>query len=46
MKQSAVGAEFVVMELTGGARGGGGFFLVWEDFGRIFDHSFPACAFF
>ena len=23
----------------------GGFFLACEDFGRIFDHSFPACAF-
>ena len=25
---------------------GGGFFLVCEDFGRMFDNSFPACAFF
>ena len=25
--------------------GGGGFFLDCEDFGRMFDHSFPACAF-
>ena len=24
----------------------GGFFLVCEDFGRVFDNSFPACAFF
>ena len=24
----------------------GGFFLACEDFGRMFDHSFPACAFF
>ena len=24
----------------------GGFFFACEDFGRIFDHSFPACAFF
>ena len=23
-----------------------GFFLAWEDLGRMFDHSFPACAFF
>ena len=22
----------------------GGFFLACEDFGRVFDHSFPACA--
>ena len=26
--------------------GGGGFFLACEDFGRMFDNSFPACAFF
>ena len=26
--------------------GGGGFFLACEDFGRMFDHSFPACALF
>ena len=26
--------------------GSGGFFLVCDDFGRMFDHSFPACAFF
>ena len=25
--------------------GGGGFFLACEDFGRMFDQSFPACAF-
>ena len=25
---------------------GGGFFLACEDFGRMFDNSFPACAFF
>ena len=25
---------------------GGGFFLACKDFGRMFDHSFPACAFF
>ena len=24
----------------------GGFFLACEDFGRMFDHSFPVCAFF
>ena len=34
--------------ITGGGSGGGGdsgsFFLACEDFGRIFDHSFPACA--
>ena len=29
-----------------GGIGGSGFFLVCEDFGRMFDHSFPACAFF
>ena len=27
-------------------RCGGGLFLACEDFGRIFDHLFPACAFF
>ena len=26
--------------------GGGGFFLACEDFGRMFDNSFSACAFF
>ena len=26
--------------------GGGGFFLTCEDLGRMFDTSFPACAFF
>ena len=26
--------------------GGGGFFFACEDFGRMFDNSFPACAFF
>ena len=25
---------------------GGGFFLACQDFGRMFDNSFPACAFF
>ena len=30
----------------GGGGGGGGLFLVCEDFGRMFDNSFPACAFF
>ena len=25
---------------------GRGLFLACEDFGRMFDHSFPACAFF
>ena len=25
--------------------GGGGFFLICGDLGRIFDHSFPVCAF-
>ena len=30
----------------GGGGGGGGFFLSCEDLGRMFDHSFPACAFF
>ena len=29
-----------------GSGGGGGFFLACEDFGRMFDISFPACAFF
>ena len=28
-----------------GDSGGGGFFLACEDFGRMFDNSFPACAF-
>ena len=32
----------------GGGDGGdgGGFFLACEDFGRMFDNSFPACALF
>ena len=25
---------------------GGGFFLTCDDFGRMFEHSFPACTFF
>ena len=29
-----------------GGGNGGGFFLAFEDFGRMFDHSFPACVFF
>ena len=36
--------------VAGGAAGaggaGGGFFLACEDFGRMFDDSFPACDFF
>ena len=28
-----------------GGGGGGGFFLACENFGRMFDHSFPACDF-
>ena len=31
---------------SGGGGSGGGIFLVCEDFGRMFDHSFPACSFF
>ena len=34
-----------IMTCYGGG-GGGGFFLACEDFGRMFDHSFPVCAFF
>ena len=26
--------------------GGGGFFLVHEDLGKMFNHSFPVCNFF
>ena len=29
-----------------GVGGGGGIVLACEDFGRMFDHSFPVCAFF
>ena len=29
-----------------GGSGGGGFFLAGEDFGRMFNHSFPVCIFF
>ena len=28
-----------------GGSGGGGFFLACGNLGRMFDHSFPACAF-
>ena len=35
-----------VVVVGGGGSGGGGFFLACEDFGRMFDHSFPACTFF
>ena len=31
---------------AGGGGSGGGFFLACEDLGRMFDHSFSACAFF
>ena len=31
---------------VGGVGGVGGFFLAAKDFGRLFDHSFPACVFF
>ena len=31
---------------TSGSGGGGGFFLACEDFGRMFNDPFPACAFF
>ena len=31
---------------TTGGGDGGGFFLVGEDFGRMFDHSFPPVLFF
>ena len=30
----------------GGDGSGGGSFLACEDFGNMFDHSFPACALF
>ena len=33
-------------KLLVGAVLGGGFFLACEDFGRMFDHSFPVCTFF
>ena len=36
--------EKIEEDLTDG--GGGGFFIACEDFARIFDNSFPACAFF
>ena len=35
-----------IVNAGGGGGGGGGLFLVCEDFGRMFDNSFPACAFF
>ena len=34
----------VILYVSGG--GGGGFFFACEDVGRMFDNSFPACAFF
>ena len=34
------------VSLIGIGGGGGGFFLPCEYFGRMFDHSFPACDFF
>ena len=36
--------SFVVIQLQFGG-GGGGFFRACEDFGRMFDYSFPACVF-
>ena len=40
--------EWPVSSLNGcrGGGGGGGWFLACEDLGRMFDHLFPACAFF
>ena len=35
-----------IVNAGGGGGGGGGLFLACEDFGRMFDNSFPACAFF
>ena len=36
----------VIQKIFRGIGGGGGFFLACEDFGRMFDHSVPACACF
>ena len=33
-------------DLCSGGGGGGCFFLASEDLGRMFEHSFPTCAFF
>ena len=41
----AVIAAVVALLLHCRYGGGGGFFLACEDFGRMFDSSFPACAF-
>ena len=38
--------SFVSRVFTLCATGGRGFFLACEDFGRMFDNSFPACTFF
>ena len=35
----------VCLHRFGGSGNGGGFYLACEDFGRKFDHSFPACVF-
>ena len=34
-----------MVKVTESGSGGGGFFLACEDFGRMFDHSFPARVF-
>ena len=34
------------VQVTSFSGSGDGFFLVCKDFGRMFDHSLPACAFF
>ena len=45
-----VRSEFLAFAIRGGGGGSGGgggcFFLACEDFGRMFDNLFPACAFF
>ena len=36
----------VIVSKSGNVVDGGRFFLTCKDFGRMFDNSFPACAFF
>ena len=43
MSENTTVEKLTTASTTGG---GGGFFLACKDFGRMFDHSFTACAFY
>ena len=43
---ASVNLTLLLTPYVKGGGGGSGFFLAYEDLGRTFDNSFPACAFF